>query len=165
MRSVSVLGALALALVWCLVVGDFGRGQMIVGLVFGAGYVLATGTGRGTRVPLPELPRRLAFMLLHLFVLLPYDLVRSNVRLAGRILHPRLSIRPGIVRIPLGEEVSRATVALEEHAITLTPGQMVVDYSADENLAYIHVVDVDEVELLQRTIWRRYRTVLDRVVT
>jgi multisubunit Na+/H+ antiporter MnhE subunit len=163
--SGSLLVALALALLWCVIVGDFGRGQVLLGLLFGGAWVLATGTGRGIRVAPRELPRRFVFLLVHLFLLLPYDVVRSNLRMAWRLLDPRHRLRPGIVRVPLGDEVSRATVALEEHAITLTPGQMLVDYSADENVAYLHVVDVGEVDRLKRSTWRWYRVVLDRVFT
>jgi len=165
MMSVSILVAVALSLVWCLVVGDFGRDQAAIGLAFGAAWVLATGMGRGLRVDPRELPRRAANLVLYLFVLLPRDVVRSNFRMAGRILRRRPRVRPGIIRVPLGEEVSRVTVALEEHAITLTPGQMVVDYSADENTAYIHCVDVEEAESMRHTTWRRYHTVLDRIFT
>jgi multicomponent Na+:H+ antiporter subunit E len=163
--SVAGLIALAMALVWCLVVGEFTPGQLLVGLACGALYVTATGSGRGARVPISTLPRRFAFLALHVLVLVPFDSVRSNLRLARRILHRNPDILPGIVRIPLGEEVSDATVALEEHAITLTPGQVLVDYSTDEHTAYIHVVDVDEVPSLRQGIWRRYRAALDEVFT
>jgi multisubunit Na+/H+ antiporter MnhE subunit len=163
--SASVLVAAALAVVWCATVGDFGRGQVVLGLILGSAYVLATGTGRGRRVPLAEIPRRLVYLLLFLLVLLPYEVVRSNLSMARRLLRRTPALRPGILRVPLGEEVSRATVALEEHAITLTPGQMVVDYSADENTAYVHFIDVHEAESLRRSTWKRYRTVLDRIFT
>jgi multisubunit Na+/H+ antiporter MnhE subunit len=161
--NVSVLLSVVLAFVWCLVVGEFAAAQVLVGLAFGAGFVRITGLGRGRSIPLRELPRRAALLLFLLLLLIPADVIRSNFRIAARLLRRHPPLRPGILRLPLGREISEITVALEEHVITLTPGQMVIDYSADEHVAYVHVLDVEEARAAADGIWKRYRNLLGEI--
>jgi multisubunit Na+/H+ antiporter MnhE subunit len=161
----ALLVVAALAVLWIALTADLTAGQLGVGLLIGSGFVLLTGAGRGRRVPLRELPLRAGYVAFFFLVLLPYDIVRSTLSVAGAILAPAGRLRPGIVRLRLGEEVGRATVALEEHAITLTPGAVVVDYSADEHIAYIHVIDVADAEARRDGLWVRYRRLLDRAFT
>lgn len=160
--SLAVLTVLILAGVWCLIYGEFSPRQVLLGGLFGTLFVLVTGVGRGHTVSLSRLPRRMLYLGLYLLVLLPADLIQSNLVLARRLLRRRPDIRPGIVRVPL-EQASWATVALEEHAITVSPGQLVVDYTADERMIYVHMIDVTEIEEKQASLWRRYRDVLQEV--
>lgn len=160
--KVSLLFVFALTLVWCLVIGEFSVGQVLLGFTFGSLFVIVTGAGKERSVPLVELPRRLFYLAVYLLVLVPYDVVQSNVRLARRLLRREPAIRPGIVRVRLGE-VTPATSALEEHAVTMAPGQMVVDYSAEGNTMYIHMMDVTDIEKKGGSLWRLYRRVLQKI--
>lgn len=161
--SVSILLILVLTVLWCLVVGEFSIGQIVLGIVFAMIFVRVTGAGRGRSIPLRQLPRRAALLLFLLLALIPADVIRSNFRIAARLLHFRPPLRPGILRLPLGQEISEVSVALEEHVITLTPGQMVIDYSADEHVAYVHALDVDEARAAADGIWKRYRNLLQEI--
>ncbi|MBI4497358.1 MAG: Na+/H+ antiporter subunit E [Chloroflexi bacterium] len=158
----TVLLTLVMAGVWCLMVGEFSVGQVLLGLLFGASLVLLTGAGRGRTVPWSQLPRRTAFLALYLLALLPASLVLANLDLARRLLRPHPAIRPGIVRLTLGD-VAEATAALVAHGITLTPGELVLDASADGRTIYIHVIDASDVELRRTPSWQRYADVLRRV--
>ena len=57
--------------------------------------------------------------------ILGYDLVKSGIQVARIVLNPDLPIRPGIVAVPSNcrSDLGRA---LSAHAMTLTPGQLVV---------------------------------------
>lgn len=160
--SVAVLVVIVLTGVWFLIIGEFSPGQALLGLLFGALFVLATGAGRGRRMAVGGLPRRIGYLAFYLFLLLPYDVVRSNLQMARRLLRRTPLVRPGIVRVPL-EDIPKAAVALEEHGITLSPGQMVVDYARDERTAYVHLIDVAEAEGREGALWRLYREVLRKV--
>jgi multicomponent Na+:H+ antiporter subunit E len=162
---VSVLLLLGLATVWCLIVGRPTLGQFLIGTAFGAAFVAATGAGRGRTVPASELPRRAGYFFLYLLVLLPGDVVRSNLRMAGRLLRRTPQLRPGIVRVRLAREISGVTVGLEEHAITLSPGQMLVDYSADESVAYVHCIDIADAPRLAGDGPLALRKVLEKIFT
>jgi multisubunit Na+/H+ antiporter MnhE subunit len=160
--SLALLLVLATAAVWCLVFGVFSLGQVILGLIFGSAFVLVTGAGRHRVVPLGELPKRLFYAGVYLLLLIPYDIVRSNLDMARRIIRPQPDIRPGIVRVPIGS-VSQATSALIAHAITMSPGEMVIDYSPDGRTIYVHLVDVAEATAREASFWRFYRLVLERM--
>lgn len=66
-------------------------------------------------------------------------LLKSNIDVIFRVLHPKLPIRPGIVRVEtkLKSPIARMILA---NSITLTPGTFIVDIK-DEYL-YVHWIDV-----------------------
>jgi multicomponent Na+:H+ antiporter subunit E len=143
--KLSFLFIAGLGALWCLLVGEFSLRQWSLGILFGAVIVWLTGWGRNQKIALTELPRRIALMLWLFGALLPYHMVKTNLQMARRLLHWRPPVDPGIVRITAGE-LTPAGLGLEEQIITLTPGQLVVDYSADEKVIYVHVIDVTEFE-------------------
>ena len=160
--SLSLLLALAMTGVWCLVIGELSLGQVLLGLTFGSLFVLVTGAGRGQTVPVIQLPVRLAYLSVYLVVLIPYGIARSNLDLAWRLLRLKPDIRPGIIRVQLGP-LPEATSALVAHAITMSPGQMVVDYSPDGSTMYVHLIDASQAEIKQISFWRIYHSVLGRI--
>lgn len=72
--------------------------------------------------------------------ILGYDLVKSGIQVARIVLNPDLPIRPGIVAVPSNcrSDLGRA---LSAHAMTLTPGQLVVGVD-DEGVMFTHCLDV-----------------------
>lgn len=153
--SLSVIVVLALAATWVVVIGQVNLGQILLGLLFGVFYVIISGAGRQTTVPWRQLPRRAIAVANYLFVLVPYSIIRSNVEMAGYILHLRSNLRPAIVRLEI-EPIADEGAALIGHAITIGPGEMVVDYSADRRWIYVHVVDISDVESKRRPLWEKY---------
>jgi multicomponent Na+:H+ antiporter subunit E len=153
--------ALPLAAVWILVSGDPGPGQFLLGLGFGILFALGVAAPRTGRPRLAELPRRAADLGFYALVLMPLDLARSNLSLARRLLRLRPAVRPGIVRLPI-EAVSEAALGLEQHAITLSPGQMLVEHAPEEQAVYVHVVDVTEAAARRARLERLARGPLGR---
>ena len=85
-------------------------------------------------------PVRLFWVLVYVPVLFVY-ILRSNLDVAYRVLHPKLPIRPGITkaRTTLTSVPGRALLA---NSITLTPGTMSVDLVDD--VLYVHRIYVPE---------------------
>jgi multicomponent Na+:H+ antiporter subunit E len=115
-----------------------------VSLAVGALISIATGIAL-RRTSLAEsrlllVPRRLFWGLLYVPVLFAY-VVRANLDVAYRVLHPRLPIRPGIVRARTRLQSPSGRVLLA-NSITLTPGTLSVDL-ADDRL-YIHRIFVPD---------------------
>jgi multicomponent Na+:H+ antiporter subunit E len=77
-------------------------------------------------------------------VILAYDLIASGLRTARIVLNPDLPIKPGIIAIP-SECNSEMGTALSAHAITLTPGTMVVEIDAN-GVMYTHCLDVTDAD-------------------
>jgi multicomponent Na+:H+ antiporter subunit E len=158
-----VLAVLALATVAVIVHGRLEVTSALLGLVAGMLIVGVSGAGRGPSLPLATLPRRAIFLALYVLVLVPLDLARANARLARRLLARTPDIRPGIVRVPL-ETTSDAAIAIEQHALTLSPGQMLIEHDAKAGMAYVHFVDVREAEARRGELRRLSRRVLERLL-
>ncbi len=69
------------------------------------------------------------------------DIVKCGVQVAVLVMKPSLPIRPGILAVRSGCR-TKAGLALSAHAITVTPGEMVVEIGRDGTL-YVHCLDVD----------------------
>lgn len=123
--SVTVLYTLVGAGVWILIIGEISLRQVVVGLVAGAQLAMISKRGPRRAIPIRELPVRLLYLLVYVLALIPYDILRSNLDMARRLLCSTPDIRPGIIRIDLGD-VSDATSALVAHALTMTPGELVI---------------------------------------
>ncbi|GAB4495376.1 MAG: Na+/H+ antiporter subunit E [Anaerolineales bacterium] len=73
-----------------------------------------------------------------------YDLILSGIQTTRILLSPKMPIHPGIIAIPSGCQSELAT-ALSAHAMTLTPGELVVEIGED-GVMYVHCLDVSHAE-------------------
>jgi multicomponent Na+:H+ antiporter subunit E len=87
----------------------------------------------------------------------------ANLDVAYRVLHPRLPILPGIVKVKTKLRNKSAITALA-NSITLTPGTMTVAVDEDGYL-YIHWINVKtkDIQKASEIIVRRFETVLERI--
>lgn len=84
---------------------------------------------------------------LSLLVLFVRELIVSALKVAWLALQPRLTIRPAIIAYPL-TVTADAQITLLANMITLTPGTLSVDVSADRRTLYIHAIDMASKEAL-----------------
>ena len=91
--------------------------------------------------------KRYFYFVYYVFVFL-YCVVKANIDVAWRVLHPALPINPGIVKIKttLKNEVAQTVLA---NSITLTPGTMTVDIK--DGFMYIHWIDVKSEDVKKAT--------------
>ena len=75
------------------------------------------------------------------------ELILSALKVAWLVLQPRMRIRPAIIAYPL-TVTTDAQITLLANMITLTPGTLSVDVSADRKTLYIHAIDVASKEAL-----------------
>lgn len=111
--------------------------NIVVALLIGAGVALFIKPER-TYVPLSRLPRGIVTFFVYVALLI-LDVIRSGINVARIVLDPRLPIRPGIVAIKSGSRTELGT-ALSAHAITITPGEMVIEIG-DDGTMYTHCLD------------------------
>ena len=83
-------------------------------------------------------PVRIYYMIVYLFVF-TWELIKSNIDVARRVLTPSLPINPGIVKFKtkLTTDYSKMILA---NSITLTPGTLTIDVIDDTY--YIHWIDI-----------------------
>jgi multicomponent Na+:H+ antiporter subunit E len=79
------------------------------------------------------------------------ELVKANLRVAHDVLTPTLYTRPGTIAVPL-DVTTDAEITVLATLITLTPGTLSLDVSADRRVLYIHAMFIDDPEALRREI-------------
>lgn len=132
------------SLVWFALTDITSMQEVVAGLVIAALITLLTGhfliasqTGSG-------LLRRISFFIIYIFRFL-WEMIKANLNVAYLVIHPKLPIRPGIVKIKTRLKKDSALTVLS-NSITLTPGTMTLDLNEHTKELYIHWIYVKEVE-------------------
>jgi multicomponent K+:H+ antiporter subunit E len=92
-------------------------------------------------------------------LLVLWDIVRSNVEVARRILGPESAIRPRFVWVPLAIRDPHGIVTLAG-VITMTPGTLSAEVSEDRRHLLVHAFNVDDEAALVAEIKARYEAPL-----
>lgn len=136
-----------LALVWVAITGDVSGSNFVVG--FGLGFVILLFTQRVVGQPTYTIK---VWRVLTLALFFVRELVKANLRVAYDVLTPGFQLRPGVVALPLDARTD-TEITLLANMITLTPGTLSLDVSADRSVLYLHVMYLDEdVDTFRRTI-------------
>jgi len=100
------------------------------------------------RLGLPPLSIARLWRLGVFFLVLFVEIVKANIDVAWRVLHPKLPINPGIVVIKteLSQDVAKVLLA---NSITLTPGTFTLDIIGDTLL--VHWIDVKSKDTAEAT--------------
>ncbi|MHC4460555.1 MAG: Na+/H+ antiporter subunit E [Planctomycetota bacterium] len=114
-------------------------------------------------------PVRVFWVLVYLPVFF-YYVLKANLDVVYRALHPKMPIKPGIVKIKTILKTEAGITALA-NSITLTPGTLTVDLTDDGDTAsreiflYIHWINVksDDVEQATEFIARRFEWFLQKI--
>jgi multicomponent Na+:H+ antiporter subunit E len=154
-------------LVWVLVTWPFADGRLDLQVV-AAGLIAAFLAAVLFHEILPKehhvflSPVRVFWFLAYVPVFL-YYVLRANLDVVYRALHPALPIRPGIVKIKTNLKTDSAITALA-NSITLTPGTLTVDLT-DDGFLYVHWINVkaDDVEQATRIIAQRFEWFIRKI--
>lgn len=134
--------------------------NLLLGLLLAVGVALLLRP-EGRRTEWRRLPAALLALGRYLLLLL-YDLIAGGLQVARIVLSPSLPLRPGIIAIPSCCESELAT-ALSTHAITLSPGELVVEIDED-GVLYTHVLDVTQAEAQIAEAQRLRQELLGQIV-
>jgi multicomponent Na+:H+ antiporter subunit E len=107
-------------------------------------------------------PVRVFWLLVYLPVFF-YYIMKANLDVVYRALHPRMPIRPGIVKIKTSLKTASGITALA-NSITLTPGTLTVDLT-DDGFLYIHWIYVksDDIEEATKLISQKFEWFLKKI--
>jgi multicomponent K+:H+ antiporter subunit E len=147
-----------LALVWVLLVNDFSLGAILSGLLLGIGI------GRMTS---PYWPQRLTIRnplaILEYVAIVLWDIVVSNLQVAYLVLFRRgPSLKSQFVTVPLALESPEAIATLAA-TITMTPGTLSADLSADGRSLLVHCLETSDPAGTVANIKSRYERRLTRI--
>ena len=93
-------------------------------------------------------PVRIFWFLVYIPVFFYYVII-ANIDVVYRVLHPKMPIKPGIVKIKTNLKTDSGITALA-NSITLTPGTLTVDLTEDGFL-YIHWINVKSTDIEEAT--------------
>ncbi|MEA1873846.1 MAG: Na+/H+ antiporter subunit E [Bacteroidota bacterium] len=106
-------------------------------------------------------PLSLVYTFVYLVVFI-FELIRSNLDVAKRVLTPSLPINPGIVEVKTRLKSPMARMILT-NSITLTPGTLTIDMVDDS--IFIHWIDVKSTDKTEATekIVKRFENIISKI--
>jgi multicomponent K+:H+ antiporter subunit E len=145
---------------WMALVNDFSIGGLLVGTILGMLIPIYTAHFW------PDRPRiRRPWLLISLIVILLYDVVVANLQVAYLILFRRTDkLRTRWIVVPL-DVCSAEGIAALAGTITLTPGTVSSDLSADSKSLLVHCLDVNSEEEMVRHIKERYESRIKAILS
>ena len=150
--------ALVLTLLWMILLNDFSVGGLVLGVFLGIGITLLTSRLWPDAPRIGSYPKAFAY-----FFLVLWDIVIANVQVAGLILFRRnADMKPGFISIPLDVRTPEA-ITLLAGTITMTPGTVSCDLSADGRSLLVHGLNIEDGPATVADIKRRYEARLKEI--
>ncbi len=93
-----------------------------------------------------------------------WECLKANIDVAYRVSHPRMPIRPGIVKVKTRLRSDTGLTCLA-NSITLTPGTLSVDIDREKGILYVHWINVldGETEGATRHIVDKFERILGQI--
>ncbi|MCU0496026.1 MAG: Na+/H+ antiporter subunit E [Anaerolineae bacterium] len=148
-----LLLALLLALAWMILTRQVNLEGLILGYLLGIMMVWLLFRGRELEISPAGFLTQLIATVIYAAVLIR-DIAISGVDVFLRILGFR-PIQPGIVRVNI-QDYNESIAALTAHGITITPGQLAVDFD-DEAHVYVHCLDISSAATIDEQQTRRLK--------
>ena len=137
---------LLLAIAWVTVTGSASLHNLVLGLLLGALALVIIRESFGDKAHIPRV-----LPVLSLAALFLKELSLSAWKVTVTVLSPDMKLKPGIFAFPL-TVTSDFQITLLANLITLTPGTLSVDVSADRRTLYVHALDCSDPETTKRDI-------------
>ena len=137
---------LLLIAAWVALTGGYRPADFGIGLVLGLFVIWLLYRGAEASHYLERLAGIPGFFLFFL-----WELIKANLRVAREALTPGSSLRPAIVGLPLDVR-SDLEITVLALLITITPGTLSLDLSADRRTLFVHAMYMDDPEEFRRFI-------------
>jgi multicomponent K+:H+ antiporter subunit E len=149
---------LTLIIVWQMLVNKLTLGNLLLGTILGLIIPIITSPYWPNRPRLTSAPRIVAYVLLVI-----WDIIVANVQVAYIILFKaNANIKPAWISIPLDLRTPEAITVLAG-TITLTPGTVSSDLSADGRSLLVHCLDAPDPDAVRDDIKNRYERRLKEI--
>jgi len=163
MRSRIILFLVAF-LGWCFLNWVPDSQHLIVGVFVAALVAFLTGDLFITRPYVLKHPWRYWYFIAYYLPVFLWELIKANVDVAYRVLHPDLPINPGIVKVKTSLKSDTALTFLA-NSITLTPGTLSVDIDQEQGFLYVHWINVRDKDIHRASalIVQRFERILRKI--
>ncbi len=148
-------------LVYLALTANLELSNLVVGLLIAVGLTALLHPGP-SGIRLRQVPGVLWAGLRYTLVV-GKDVLLGGLQVARLVLDPKLPIHPAVIAIPSGTESELAT-ALSSHAISLSPGAMVMEIG-EHGVMYTHTLDVNAPDEVYFAIQRKRRDLLVKILT
>jgi multicomponent Na+:H+ antiporter subunit E len=134
--------------------------NILMGVLIAVGVAFLLG-GESRPLNWQRVPSML-FALLKYVAILVYDLFKSGFQVARIVLSRDMAIKPGILALSSDCE-SEPGAALSAHALTLTPGELVIEMDED-GILYTHCLDATRSAKYAQDAQRMRHDLLDKII-
>lgn len=146
-----------LFIVWLLMNNTLASGHLFLAAVLAIVIPLMV---KGLQSKQPSIGK--PFLAFRYSLLVLMDIVIANMQVAVLILGPLKRLQPGFVAVPLDIE-QKLPITLLASTVSLTPGTVSCDVSADHRWLYIHVLNLVDEQALIDEIKTRYEAPLKEI--
>ncbi len=137
---------LMLALVWTALTGEFTPLNFAEGFIMGFAVLWIVRRALGPSNYFRKAPQIVGFALYFI-----WELIVASLRVAIETLTPTHGMRPGVVAVPLDVKQDYQ-ITLLANLITLTPGTLALDVSADRRVMYVHTMYLKDEDTFRHEI-------------
>lgn len=149
---------LLLVVVWCLLNNSLTLGTIVFGTILGLLIPILTAAYWPDR---PPVARPFGMVVYCLIVI--WDIIKSNIAVAMQILfRGNDSLQPAWITVPLDLRKPEAITILAG-SITLTPGTLSADLSADGTALLVHALHAPDPDAVRDDIKARYESRLKEI--
>lgn len=149
---------LALILLWMLLLNTFTMGGLVMAIVLGLVIPIITSHFWPERPPIRAYGKALSFLLL-----VAWDVIVANIHVARLILFRRAgNLRTRWVTVPITLKSPEGITVLAG-TITMTPGTVSSDLSADGCSLLVHCLDAPDIEQAVLRMKNRYEARLKEI--
>ena len=150
-------------LVWCFLNWVPDWQHLTVGIFVALFVAFVTGDLFIKASNAPRHPLRYWYFVFYYLPVFLWECAKANIDVACRVLHPKLPINPGIVKVKTKLKSDTALTFLA-NSITLTPGTLTVDVNKEEGILYVHWIYVKskDTEEATRLIVRKFERILSQ---
>lgn len=139
--AVTLVLAAPMAALWMAIASSVSFGSFAVGYVLAIALLTVLQVSH-VQIDYRRLPDQ-ALALVVYCVTLARDILLSSLDVARRVLDPKLPLNPGIIKVSTQDErESDYVAAFSAHGITITPGELVVDFDGGHTML-VHCLDTE----------------------
>jgi len=160
MRSKFILFVVGF-IVWCLLRFPPDLQHILIGIIVALVVALLLGDIFTNRPAMFFKPQRY-FWFLYFIPVFIWECVRANIDIARYIISPKLSLKPGIVRIKTSLKADISITYLA-NIITLTRGAITVDVDRNNGFLYLHCIDADKKKETVKSAVNKFENIIKKI--
>jgi len=135
--------AIPFGLVWVILTTVVSIESYFIGYFLGMILIGLSVRSIDTDIDLVRFPAQ-AWAFIRYSIYMTWQIALAAWDMTLRVLGTK-PVRPGIIAVPIGDETNDDIIGgASAHSITITPGEMVVDYDKEGKVMYVHCVDVEQ---------------------